>query len=87
VSLSLPKLPKLRVPKKGRGRIPDELSDYVTFMTMSSPDRRGLCGRDVKMRTDSLKGQTEDGFSFARDDRSSKSNQIRETFIITGNID
>jgi hypothetical protein len=75
VSLNLPKLPKLRAPKKGRGGILDELNDYVTVMTMSSPDRGGLCGRDVKMRTDSLKGQTEDGFSVARDDHWSKSKQ------------
>jgi len=64
-------------PKKGRGGILDELSDYVTLtcMTMCSPDRRGLCGRDVKMQTDSLKVQAEDGFSVARDDHSGKSKQ------------
>jgi len=61
--------------KKWRGGIPDELSDYVTIMMMSSSDGRGLCGQDVKMRTDSLKGQKEDGFSAARDDHPSKSVQ------------
>ena len=57
--------------KKWRGGIPDELSDYVTIMMMSSSDGGGLCGQDVKMRTDSLKGQKD----AARDDHPGKSVQ------------
>lgn len=44
---------------------------------MSSPDKVGLGGRDVKMQTDSLKGQAGDGFSVARDELPSKSKQER----------
>jgi hypothetical protein len=44
-------------------------------MMMSSPDRGVLCGQDVEMRTDSLKGQKEDGFTVASDGHWSKSIQ------------
>jgi len=64
-------------PRKGRGGILDDLSYYMTVMCMAmcSPDRRGLCGRDVKMQTNSLKGQTQDSISVARDDHSGISKQ------------
>jgi len=72
------KTSKSSSPKKGRGGILDELSDYVTAMTHVFSRLGRLCSRDVKMRTDSLKGQTEDGFSVARDNHS-RTSELQHT--------
>ena len=76
MSLNLPKLPKLWAPKKRKGRNSwraERLRDC--YDNVFSRQVGGLCDRVVKMRTDSLNGQTEDCFCVVRDDHSSKSKQ------------